>query len=412
MWTALLDIMLRRFFRHGTLNITLPDGSTRRYGSGSPETHVRLKDAAIVRRLVLNPELAVGEGYMDGSIEIDDLRGFFAVALPAIYKAERPWFQKPLDVTKQAFRKLGMANNPFKSRSNVAHHYDLSGELYDLFLDADKQYSCAYFARPDLTLDEAQEAKKHHIAHKLNLKPGMTVLDIGCGWGGMALTLARDYGAKVVGVTLSREQHAIAVKRAEEAGLSDQCDFRIQDYRDVTETFDRIVSVGMFEHVGTPYYDQYFGKVNDLLTEDGLALIHTIGHVGPPNYSDPWMVKYIFPGGYSPALSEMQASVDKHYLVTQDIEVLRMHYSKTLGLWHDRFMEKADKAREIYDERFVRMWRYYLLCMEAAFRFGSLLVYQVQIGKHMEAAPITRDYLYPYEGERGRKDTAYAKAAE
>lgn len=411
MWTALLDVMLKHFFRHGTLHVTMPDGTSHRYGSGSPETHVRVRDKGIIKDLVLNPELAIGEGYMDGRIEIDDLRGFFAVAIPAIYKAERPWFQKPLDVTKQMFRKLAQSNSLLKSRSNVSHHYDLSGELYDLFLDADRQYSCAYFARPDMTLDEAQEAKKHHIAHKLRIEPGMKVLDIGCGWGGMALTLARDYGAHVVGVTLSKEQHAIAVKRAQDAGLSDRIDIRLQDYRDVTESFDRIVSVGMFEHVGVPYYDQYFGKVKDLLKDDGLALIHTIGHVGPPNYSDPWMVKYIFPGGYSPALSEMVAPIDKHYLVLQDIEVLRTHYSKTLGHWHDRFMEKADKARALYDDRFVRMWRYYLLAMEAAFRDGSLLVYQVQIGKSFTAAPVTRDYLYPYEGEVSDKD-AYAKAAE
>ncbi|MGR3363995.1 MAG: class I SAM-dependent methyltransferase [Maritimibacter harenae] len=414
MWTALLDTMLSWFFKTGTLNVTFPDGSTKSYGSGSPEAHVRIKDGRIIRRLVMQPELALGEGYMDGSIEIDDLRGFFKVALPSVVNAERPWFQRPLDATKQTFRKLAQSNNILKARNNVAHHYDLSGELYDLFLDADKQYSCAYFARDDMTLDEAQEAKKHHIAHKLCLKPGMKVLDIGCGWGGMGLTLARDYGAHVVGVTLSKEQHAIAVRRAEEAGLSDKCDFRIQDYRDVTETFDRIVSVGMFEHVGVPYYDEYFGKVKELLSDDGLALIHTIGHVGPPNYSDPWMVKYIFPGGYSPALSEMQASVDHHRLYTQDIEVLRTHYSKTLGMWHDRFMEKADKARELYDEQFVRMWRYYLLCMEAAFMIGNLLVYQVQIGKHLSAAPVTRDYLYPYKGEKAAKSKSgkFVEAAE
>ena len=260
-----------------------------------------------------------------------------------------------------------------------------------------------------MTLDEAQEAKKLHIAHKLCLEPGMTVLDIGCGWGGMALTLARDYGARVVGVTLSKEQHAIATRRVAEAGLSDRIDIRLQDYRHVTESFDRIVSVGMFEHVGAPQFDTYFVKVNDLLAPEGLALIHTIGHVGPPNYSDPWMEKYIFPGGYAPALSEMQASVDKQRLVTQDIEVLRTHYARTLGLWHDRFMARVDEARALYDERFVRMWRYYLLCMEAAFTCGTLLVYQVQIGKRLTAAPITRDYLYPYEGEA---EATFRAAAE
>ncbi len=411
MWKTLLDRTLTRFYREGTLHLTFPDGSERRYGQGQPETHVRVKDKSLVRDLVISPELAVGEGYMDGRAEIDDLRAFFAISIPAIKGAGYHWSQRPFDIAKRIGRKLEQANNLVRARKNVAHHYDLSGELYDLFLDKDRQYSCAYWPKEGMTLDEAQEAKKHHIAKKLRLKPGMTVLDIGCGWGGMGLTLARDYGAKVVGVTLSSEQHAIARRRAEEVGLTDRCDFRLQDYREVTGTFDRIVSVGMFEHVGAPYYKAYFGKVKDLLAEDGLALIHSIGHVGPPNYSDPWFSKYIFPGGYSPALCEIQAAVDEHRLVTQDIEALRLHYSKTLGAWHDCFMDRVDEARALYDERFVRMWRYYLLSMEAAFAVGNLLVYQVQIGKKLGAAPITRDYLHG-EDEVMPKLPAFSEAAE
>ncbi|MBV7408047.1 cyclopropane-fatty-acyl-phospholipid synthase family protein [Maritimibacter sp. DP1N21-5] len=409
MWTALLDQMLTRYFRDGTIVITMPDGSVRRYGSGTPEARITIRDEDVIRRIVANPEMGVGESYMDGTLEIEDLRAFFAVALPAVQRVDYPWFERPVRWAKQATRLLRQMNGLGRSRHNVAHHYDLSGELYDLFLDADRQYSCAYFARPDMTLDEAQAAKKHHIAHKLCLEPGMRVLDIGCGWGGMALTLARDYGAHVVGVTLSKEQHAVAVQRAAEAGLSDRIDIRLQDYRHVSERFDRIVSVGMFEHVGVPQYDTYFGKVDELLSRDGLALIHTIGHVGPPNYADPWMEKYIFPGGYAPALSEIQAAVDKRYLVTQDIEVLRTHYAKTLGHWHDRFMARVNEARALYDERFVRMWRYYLLSMEAAFTCGSLLVYQLQLGHRFVAAPITRDYLYPHQDADHQR---YRSAAE
>jgi cyclopropane-fatty-acyl-phospholipid synthase len=235
----------------------------------------------------------------------------------------------------------------------------------------------------------------------------MTVLDIGCGWGGMGLTLARDYGAKVVGVTLSKEQHAIATQRVRDEGLEGQVDFRLCDYREVPESFDRIVSVGMFEHVGVPHYGEYFGFVKDHLVDDGLALIHTIGHIGPPNYGDPWLQKYIFPGGYTPALSEIQKAVDRHTLVPTDIEALRLHYAETLRHWYERFMAHADEARELYDERFVRMWRYYLLSTEASFRpGGSVLVYQLQLGKSLDAAPITRDYLYRSE------TSAMVKAAE
>jgi len=317
-----------------------------------------------------------------------------------------PWFLEPIEMGRQLLRRFRQFAPVGKAQANVAHHYDLSAKLYDLFLDADKQYSCAYFAQPDMSLDAAQEAKKRHIARKLLIEPGMTVLDIGCGWGGMGLMLARDYGAKVVGVTLSKEQHAVAVERARATGLEGQVEFRLCDYREVKESFDRIVSVGMFEHVGVPHYNEYFRFVRDHLTEDGLALIHTIGHVGPANEADTWMVKYIFPGGYAPALSEIQKAVDKQLLVTTDIESLRLHYAKTLLAWYERFMARADEARAIYDERFVRMWRWYLLSMEASFRVGSLLVYQLQLGKSLAAAPITRDYLY----EGGA--VVHAKAAE
>jgi cyclopropane-fatty-acyl-phospholipid synthase len=396
MWISLFDKMLGHIVQTGTLRVTMPDGTTRRYGTGTPELGITIRDPKLPARAILNPTLAVGEAYMNQGIEIenDDLRGFFRLMIPNINAAGSPWFQRPLDITRRCVRRFRQFAPEAKARANVEHHYDLSSELYDLFLDADRQYSCAYFARDDMSIDEAQVAKKHHIARKLRIEPGMRVLDIGCGWGGMGLTLAQEYGAEVVGVTLSKEQYALATERAEAAGLNGQVDFRLTDYRNVTGKFDRIVSVGMFEHVGVPHYDEYFGFVNKALNDDGLALIHTIGHVGPASEADSWITKYIFPGGYTPALSEMQKAIDKQHLVTCDIEALRIHYAMTLTAWYDRFMEHADKARELYDERFVRMWRWYLLSVQASFSVGKLLVYQVQLGKTLDAAPITRDYLY------------------
>jgi cyclopropane-fatty-acyl-phospholipid synthase len=256
------------------------------------------------------------------------------------------------------------------------------------------QYSCAYFRRPDDSLDLAQAQKKALIAAKLRLQPGMRVLDIGCGWGGMALTLAQDYGVRVLGVTLSEEQHRVATARAREAGLADRVEFRLMDYRDVTGPFDRIVSVGMFEHVGVPHYDTYFAHVHDLLAEDGVALIHTIGRAAPPSATGPWVRKYIFPGGYVPALSEMMAAVERHDLWPTDIEVLRLHYAETLRHWHERFMAEVEAITALYDARFVRMFRYYLLGSEMAFRHGRQCVFQVQLARQRDAVPLTRDYLW------------------
>jgi len=296
-------------------------------------------------------------------------------------------------------RRLDQFNPVTRSRSNVAHHYDLSGELYDLFLDEDRQYSCAYFARPDMTLEEAQAAKKAHIARKLLIKPGMRVLDIGCGWGGMGLTLARDFGADVTGVTLSREQHAMANARAEKAGLSDKARFELMDYRDVAGQFDRIVSVGMFEHVGVPHYDEYFASVHRLLRPDGIALIHTIGRAGPPGATSPWITKYIFPGGYCPAMSEAVAAIERHHLVTTDVEVWRLHYAETLREWRRRFEANIDRVRALYDDRFCRMWRYYLIASELTFRLNNQVVFQFQMSPKQDSVPLTRDYLYPGDSD-------------
>ncbi|MBC7157898.1 MAG: class I SAM-dependent methyltransferase [Rhodobacteraceae bacterium] len=410
MWENLLDRMLRFTIREGSLIINMPEGPPRRYGDGrAPEITVHLTDPTLPRKLLLSPDLALGEGYMEGgfTIENDDLKGLLGLLLHNIADGRVDWWRHPLDTGQRIVRTLRQFNPATRARRNVAHHYDLSGALYDLFLDADKQYSCAYFRSPDDSLETAQAQKKAHIAAKLRLKPGMRVLDIGCGWGGMALTLARDHGAQVLGVTLSEEQHRVATRRAAEAGLSDRVEFRLTDYRLVTGRFDRIVSVGMFEHVGAPHYRTYFRKVRELLEDDGIALIHTIGRVTPPGTTSPWILKYIFPGGYVPAMSEAMAAVERTLLWPTDVEVLRLHYAETLRHWRARFEANIDKVRSLYDERFCRMWRYYLTASEMTFREGRQCVFQFQLARDQQAVPLTRDYLYAAEASRaGLADAA------
>ena len=398
MWEKALQTFLERFFVTGQLTLTLPSGRVVRAGDGTgTPVAVRLTDPALPRRLCLTPEMALGEGYMDGTIVIDgdDLRGFLTIITAnAARSTELPLWQRPIGHLRRWKRIIDQWNPAHRARANVAHHYDLSGALYDLFLDADKQYSCAYFRDPGMTLEEAQAAKKAHIAKKLLIEPGMRVLDIGCGWGGMGLTLARDYGARVLGVTLSEEQLKVAQARAAAAGLADRVEFRLMDYRKVQGPFDRIVSVGMFEHVGVPHYGEYFAKVHDLLTEDGVALIHTIGRVSPPTYTSPWIDKYIFPGGYCPALSEVAGPIEQSALRQTDIEVWRHHYAFTLRHWHDRFVARQDEARALYDERFCRMWRFYLIASELTFIHGHQVVFQLQLARRKDAVPLTRDYLH------------------
>ena len=412
MWETLFDRMVGTIIRHGTLHVTMPDGRqfTAGDGTGDPVA-IRLTDPDLPRRILRNPDLGVGEAYMDGTllIEDDDLRGFLALAMTNLGQSDGIdrlpglWWQRPAGLVRRAGRRWHQWNPAPRARANVAHHYDLSAELYDLFLDSDKQYSCAYFADPGMTLEEAQHAKKRHIATKLLIEPGMTVLDIGCGWGGMALTLARDFGARVVGVTLSEEQHKIATSRVREAGLEGRVDIRLTDYRDVTETFDRVVSVGMFEHVGVPHYEEYFAAVSDRLAPDGVALIHTIGRMRPPGITSPWIEKYIFPGGYIPALSEMTAAVENQSLYMTDVEIWRLHYAETLRHWHNRFVANEARARALYDDRFCRMWRYYLLASELTFRHNWQCVFQVQLAHRQDAVPLTRDYLYPPRTEVHRQ---------
>jgi cyclopropane-fatty-acyl-phospholipid synthase len=413
MWTYLFDSAVRRLIRRGTLEVTMPDGVTRRYGDGTGDPlRITLTDPDLPRRIVMNPDLGVGEGYMNGTlvIENDDVDAFLSLAVSNnTRRSEMPlWWLRAAERLRRAGRVVSQWNPVGRAKANVAHHYDLSGALYELFLDADKQYSCAYFARPDMTLEEAQAAKKAHIAAKLRLKPGMRVLDIGCGWGGMALTLARDHGAKVLGVTLSEEQHKVATKRARDEGLDHLVEFRLVDYRLVSETFDRIVSVGMFEHVGVPHYREYFRHVRDKLAPDGIALIHTIGRSTPPGATSAWIAKYIFPGGYVPAMSEMMRAVEKERLWATDVEVWRGHYAETLKHWHDRFMANRETAVELYDERFCRMWRYYLKACEMSFRHSPQVVFQVQMARDKDIVPLTRDYLYRDDDQQARPQFPHA----
>ena len=397
MWTRVFDRRLQRELTRGTLNLTFPDGATRTYGDGSGRpVGVTLRDWAFPIRYVLNPDLTVGEAYMNGTLKIDgdDLEGFFEFALKNRAHERSTRSVKRTSALRTILARLRQYNPAARSKANVAHHYDLSEKLYDLFLDEDRQYSCAYFKTPEDTLEQAQAQKKKHIAGKLLIKPGMRVLDIGCGWGGMALTLARDYGADVVGVTLSEEQLKYARARVKAAGLEDRVDIRLQDYRALTESFDRIVSVGMFEHVGVPHFLEYFAQVRKLLKPDGVALIHTIGRTTPPGGTSAWIQKYIFPGGYCPSLSEVMKAVEMERLYPNDIEIWRLHYAETLKHWYARFMANIDAAQALYDERFCRMWRYYLLACEKTFRHDHQCVFQFQLAHDADVVPVTRDYLY------------------
>lgn len=398
MFDRALDLMLRAAVRRGALRLTFPGGSTRHYGAEAddlPPVAVRIHDAATVRALLRNPDLAIAEGYMDGRITIegDDVAGLMRLLMAnraAEARGLRLWRMVAL---RRALRFATQRNPLTRSRRNASYHYDLSGDLYALFLDEDRQYSCAYFQRPDMPLDEAQEAKKQHIARKLALRPGMSVLDIGCGWGGMAITLARDHGAQVTGITLSREQLDWGRRRVAAEGLQDRVRLELLDYREVTGRFDRIVSIGMFEHVGAPAYPGYFATVRARLAGDGVALIHSIGTSGPPAPTSAFINRYIFPGGALPALSEIVATVEREHLTVTDVEVLRLHYARTLELWYQRFMAHAEEARGLYGERFVRMWRLYLLASEMGFRMERLVVFQVQLAQRNDVLPLTRAYM-------------------
>lgn len=390
----LLRFSLNKFIRRGTMTITTANGKSFTFGDGTgTPVAVRFLTHDAERRILLNPELALGEAYMDGNFVVE--QGSLADVLGILFDqpdilpawAKVRWWARFLIRHAKQFNPRG------RSRNNVAHHYDLDGRLYSLFLDSDRQYSCAYFETPDASLDDAQLAKERHLAAKLVIRPGDRVLDIGSGWGGLGLYLAEMTGADVTGITLSTEQLEISNARAEEKNLSGSARFLLQDYRDVTGPFDRIVSVGMFEHVGVDFYDTYFKRCAELLTDDGVMLLHSIGRSTGPDVTSPWITKYIFPGGYIPALSEVFPAIERSGLLVCDTEILRLHYAETLKAWRQRFLAHRDEAAQLYDQRFVRMWQFYLAAAEMSFRKQNFMNLQIQLTKRQGVVPMTRDYI-------------------
>jgi cyclopropane-fatty-acyl-phospholipid synthase len=390
----LLQFLLRTFLRKGTFRLTTSRGTTFAFGDGTGKpVAVRFTTRAAEWGILIDPELKLGESYMDGTFVVEQgtIADVLAVALGQ--NSELPHWARPQWMLRYIARRLAQFNPRKRSRRNVAHHYDLDGRLYSLFLDADRQYSCAYFETPDVSLDDAQLAKKRHIAAKLKLEPGKRVLDIGCGWGGLGLYLAELTGAEVRGVTLSQEQHAIANSRAAEKGLAERARFDLKDYRDVDGPFDRIVSVGMFEHVGVGHYETFFKKSAELLADDGVMVLHSICRSEGPGVTNPWIAKYIFPGGYIPALSEVVPHIERAGLLVTDIEILRLHYAETLKAWRERFLAHREEVERIYDRRFVRMWEFYLAASEMSFREQNMMNFQIQVTKKQGVVPMTRDYI-------------------
>src|SRR5437879_155379 len=369
-------------------------------GSGEP-VRARFVTARAARRILFNPELALGEAWMDGTFVVENGSISDVLAIVMDQPEVMPSLAKPRWWLRYLIRHLKQFNPRGRAKNNVAHHYDLDGRLYSLFLDADKQYSCAYFDTPDATLDEAypaklddaQLAKKRHLAAKLLIRRGDRVLDIGSGWGGLGLYLAEMTGANVTGVTLSTEQLQVSNARAAEKNLSRSVKFFLEDYRDVSGPFDRIVSVGMFEHVGVDFYETYFRRCGELLTDDGIMMLHSIGRSDGPDVTNPWIAKYIFPGGYIPALSEVIPAIERAGLLVCDIEILRLHYAETLKAWRERFMARREEAVQLYDERFARMWEFYLASSEMSFRKQNLMNFQIQLTKRQGVVPVTRDYI-------------------
>ncbi|MEX0921274.1 MAG: cyclopropane-fatty-acyl-phospholipid synthase family protein [Rhodovibrionaceae bacterium] len=406
-----------RFFKAvvttGELTVIDAKGKRATYGDGEgPPATIRITNRWTELRMLLNPTLHVGEAYMDGHLVLEQgsIYDFLDIASRNIRNVGNHPLRRWIRRIAVPLRHLRTFNPISRARRNVAHHYDLSGELYDLFLDDDRQYSCAYFTSEQDTLEQAQTNKKRHIAAKLLLdKPGLNILDIGSGWGGMGLYLAREADAKVTGVTLSEEQLKISRARAEKEGLAERTEFHLRDYREEPGTYDRIVSVGMFEHVGSSHYHEFFRKVKSVLAEDGVMLLHAIGTMGPPGPTNPWLRKYIFPGGYTPSLSEVTAAIEDVGLYITDIEILRLHYAETLRHWRERFEANIDRARTLYDDRFCRMWDFYLAGCEVSFRYMDQMVFQIQLAHKQEAVPLTRDYITDWERGTAQKSTRAAE---
>ncbi len=395
----LLAFFLKKLIREGTLHIIDASGKKHSFiGTAQPEVTIRFHDKLLPMKLFLKPDLKAGEAFMDGSLTIEgdqDIFDFlFLITKNMEWRRGNALHLTGGDPYSRFKSWLAQINPIGRSQKNVAHHYDLSGELYDLFLDPDRQYSCAFFKSEEDSLEQAQENKKNIIAAKLLLEEHHEVLDIGCGWGGLALHLNKLSGASVTGVTLSQEQHELANKRVKDHGVSSKLHINFQDYRNVTRKFDRVVSVGMFEHVGRRQYQTYFDKVYDSLKDDGVALIHTIGRADGPGSTDPWTLKYIFPGGYAPSLSEISPIIEKAGLYITDMEVWRLHYAKTLREWRKRTCMNKKAIVDLYDERFFRMWNFYLASAECAFRNLGHVVFQFQLAKKVDTVPLTRDYIY------------------
>jgi cyclopropane-fatty-acyl-phospholipid synthase len=382
--------------RAGDLRVTTASGATFTVGNrtGRPVA-IRFLTRAAERGILTDPELKFGEAYMDGTIVVErgSIADVLGIVLGQCHEGRPPHWARPQWLARYLRRRLMQLNRRATAQKNVAHHYDLDERLYALFLDADRQYSCGYFETPDQSLDDAQLAKKRHIAAKLLVHERQRVLDVGCGWGGLALYLAELCGARVTGVTLSEEQLKFARMRVAEKSLADAVDFRLQDYREVRGTFDRIVSVGMFEHVGVGFYDAYFRSCARLLDENGVMLLHAIGRSEGPNVTNPWIAKYIFPGGYIPALSEVLPAIERSGLLVCDIEILRLHYAQTLRHWRERFLAHREDVEKVYDARFVRMWEFYLAAAEMSFREQAMMVFQIQLTKRQGVVPMTRDYI-------------------
>ncbi|TAK49920.1 MAG: class I SAM-dependent methyltransferase [Xanthobacteraceae bacterium] len=398
--------VLQAFVRNGALTVILASGRTFTCGDGRgrPVT-MRFTRRTAQWGILLDPELRLGEAYMNGGIVIEDGSLADALAILMGQPAVLPHWARPRELLRYLMRHLNQFNPRRRARRNVAHHYNLDGRLYALFLDSDRQYSCAYFDRPQASLDDAQLAKKRHLAAKLLLTPGQRVLDIGSGWGGLALYMAEAAGAHVTGITLSEEQFRVARQRAVERRLDNRAAFHLEDYRDTAGCFDRIVSVGMFEHVGIDHYDRFFRKCAELLDENGVMVLHSIGRSERPSYTNPWIAKYIFPGGYIPALSEVLPAIERAGLLVTDIEILRLHYAETLKIWRERFLAHREQVERLYDARFVRMWEFYLACSEMAFRKQALMNFQIQLTRRQDVVPMTRDYLAREEARLRDRET-------
>ena len=393
----MLFSVLKKLNFDGTLEIIDSNEKIYKFGSSNPQVRIRLKNKSIERKLFLNPNLYIGEAYMNEELIIE--KGTIEEFLNLITNCYEDFisnnkFYKFYEYLSSIFMPLQQINQLVNSKNNVAHHYDINEDLYKLFLDKDMQYSCAYFHNPNISLEQAQKDKKEHIIRKLQIDKNMSVLDIGCGWGGMAIEIAKSTGAKVKGITLSENQFKTASDRAQKEGLSDKVTFALQDYRNETEKYDRIVSVGMFEHVGVKYFKTYLSKANDILNENGVFLLHTIGQRGKPTATSPWIRKYIFPGGYIPSLSEVMKETQKLNINVTDVEILRLHYAHTLTRWYQNVLENKDKIIKMFDQRFFRMWEFYLLASKYSFVNMGNVVFQIQIAKNINNLPLTRNYIY------------------